>query len=68
MITKKQIESLGFTTTNGSDYYDAFNWEYMFNVHSQELYSINDGHGEPQLLCKCIDLDHLKEVIELTNY
>ena len=68
MVTKKQIKSLGFTTTNGNEYCDAPNWEYMFNIATQELYSINDGYGEPDLICRCRDLEHLKEVIELTNY
>lgn len=39
------------------------NWEYMFNVVTQELWDINDGVGEPTLLTRIDNLDHLKSVM-----
>lgn len=65
MITRDNLKSIGFNSINNSTYYDAPNWEYEFDIHTQELWNINDGAGEPTFLCKVTDFEKLKELIEL---
>jgi hypothetical protein len=64
MITKKQLDSdPGFYTKDRRTYFYG-NWDYEFDVVSQELYDINDGFGEPQFVCKVTDFDELKRILE----
>ena len=68
-VTRKQLYDLDFYCSykNRNEwFYDS--WEYMYIVSSREFYWINDGVGEPQLIAKIDDLDHLKQVLEALNY
>jgi hypothetical protein len=64
MITKEQLESLGFVTEDGGlTYTDAPDWDFEFNIKTQELWNINDGFGEPEFLCKITDFNKLENII-----
>ena len=64
MIKADVLLQHDFHLSSGSkiEFYHG-NWEYMFNVVTQELWDINDGVGEPTLLTRIDNLDHLKMVM-----
>jgi hypothetical protein len=64
MITKDQLNSISFFSDDNTSYYGG-NWDFEFNIKTQDLYTINDGFGEPELVCKCTNFKHLKEVLYL---
>lgn len=64
MISKEQLNSICFYSEDNTSYYGG-NWDFEFNIKTQELYTINDGFGEPEHVCKCVDFKHLKEVLYL---
>lgn len=65
MITKEQLNSIDYTSKDGTLYHLFGDWEYEYNIKTQELWAINDGYGEPEFLCKVIDFEKLKELLEL---
>jgi len=66
MISKNNINSIGYTYSNdGYKYSVPGNWEYEFNIKTQELWHINDGIGDPEFICKITNFEKLKEL--LTN-
>lgn len=64
MITKENLREIDFFSRDETEYFGD-NWQYMFNIKSQELWNFNDGFGEPDLLCKVTDFEKLKELITL---
>lgn len=65
MITKEQLNSINYVSVDNTHYTEPGDWEYEFNIKTQELWNINDGYGEPTFLCKVTDFEKLKELIEL---
>ena len=64
MIKAETLLQYEFTPSAGSKIeFCHGNWEYMFNTTTQELWDINDGVGEPTLLTRIDNLDHLKMVM-----
>lgn len=60
MITAEQLEGFDWVSEKGNRTIWFYgNWEYEFRVNSQELYNINDGVGEPQLIAKVTSIDEL---------
>jgi hypothetical protein len=62
MIRAEDLDKHGWYSENGNKniwYYDS--WEYEFRIVSQELYYINDGYGEPQLINKITNMEDLIE-------
>lgn len=64
MITKENLKEIDFFSRDETEYFGD-NWQYMFNIKSQELWNFNDGFGEPDLLCKVTDFEKLKELLNL---
>lgn len=64
MIKADTLLQYEFTPSDGSRVeFVHSNWEYVFNIITQELWDINDGVGEPELLTRIDNLDHLKMVM-----
>lgn len=65
MVTRQQLDNdPDFYTKDRNSYYYG-NWDYEYYVLTQELYSINDGFGEPEFLGKITDFTELKKVLEI---
>ncbi len=65
MITKEQLNSIDYVSNDSTSYVIPGSWEYEFNIKTQELWSINDGLGEPEFLCRVTDFEKLKELLEI---
>ena len=66
MITKENLNSIGFVSVDSTLYCDD-GWEHEFNIKNQELWYINDGYGEPEFLCRITKFDGLKELLEILD-
>lgn len=64
MISKEQLESIGFSTEDNTLYYDAPNWDFEYNIKTQELFSFNELDGETEFLCRVTDINKLEELID----
>lgn len=65
MITKEQLATIDYTySEDGYKFSVAGEWEYQFNVKTQELWNINDGVGEPEFICKITDFEKLKDLLD----
>lgn len=65
MITAEQLEQHDWFCGVGDRtkwFYDS--WEYKFLIPTQELYYINDGMGEPELIAKVTSMEQLIEIYE----
>lgn len=69
MITHKQLISIDYTPDKkDTKLYCMFgSWEYGFDIVRQELIFLNDGVGEPVVLCRVTDFKELKELLDLYN-
>jgi hypothetical protein len=67
MINKEQLNSIGYHQSPGDkNLYVVFgSWEYGFDIGKQELWHLNDGVGEPILMCRITNFEKLKELLEL---
>jgi hypothetical protein len=65
MITKEQLNSIDYVSNDNMSYVIPGSWEYEFNIKTQQLWSINDGFGEPELLCRVTDFEKLKELLDI---
>lgn len=65
MITQSQLNSIGYFICGNQ--YEFFNgsFDYLFNIRTQDLWSINDGVGEPEFVCKCVDIKELIKLLKL---
>lgn len=63
MVTAKTLISYGFHYKDNINEFFYNGWDYMFIVNTQELYDSNDGYGEPTLLTKIYNLQHLMDVM-----
>ncbi len=64
-ITAKALREAGFTH-HSKDNVEFFfdNWDYLFNIPEQNLYFINDGVGEPELIARYTVLEELLNALE----
>ena len=65
MITKEQLNSISYTSIDETEYVDIESWDYMFNIKTQELWFINDGVDEPELLCRITNFEKLKDLLNI---
>ncbi len=66
MITREQLATIDYTySRDGARFSIAGEWEYEFNVKTQELWNINDGFGEPEFICKVTDFEKLKDLLDV---
>lgn len=68
MITKEQLNSIEYRSQDGTSYYIPGDWEYEFNIKTQELWSINDGYGDSVFLCKVTNFEKLKELLDVLPF
>lgn len=62
MINKEQLNSINFYSKDQTLYIDN-NFDYEFNIKTQELWDINDGYGEPEFICRITNFEKFKELI-----
>lgn len=65
MITREQLNSIDYTSKDGTEYFIFGSLEYMFNIKTQQLWHTNDGVGEPEFLCVVMDFEKLKELLDI---
>jgi hypothetical protein len=65
MITVEDLNSIEYVSNDTTLYSIPGEWEYEFNIKTQELWNINDGVGEPVFICKVTNFEKLKELLEL---
>lgn len=65
-ITNKQAEDLGFNIISIKE--AILDSDYLFDFKTNELWFINDGFGDPELIVKIKNFEHLKQVIETFGY
>lgn len=66
MITPDILKERGFVCLKGNNIEFIYgNWDYMYNTNTHELFDINDGVGEPQLITVIENLEHLDTIIYL---
>ena len=64
MITKEELNSIGYRSTNETEYYDLGTCDYLFNIKTQELFYIEDGMCN-DFMCRVTDFEKLKEFIKI---
>jgi hypothetical protein len=65
MVTHEQLIKLNLTTKDETLYFDTPDWDIEYNRKTQELWFINDGYGEPDLIGRFTRIEELKEAIDL---
>lgn len=65
MVTKDDLKELGFGTFRSK----PLEWitpcmDYMYVSNTQELFFVNDGVGDEELIAKIKDKEHLIEALE----
>ena len=65
MITKEQLETIGFHSKDNTEYYDWGSWEVMFNIKTQTLYEHCEVNGVGEELGKMTNINTLIEIYEL---
>jgi len=66
LITAKQLKAKGIGTYDGIEFIFK-DGDYSFNIFTQELWFINDGYGEPDLVAKVTNINELMNIIELLS-
>jgi len=68
-MTGQQLNELGFNSDSIGRIYYSNDFEYEFNVITNELIFYNDGFPDTEPLVRIKNYEHLKQVINaLTNY
>ena len=67
MITKEQLEKIGFRSTDTTLYYDVDTWDYEYNIKTQELFSHCEVYGSTEFLTKVTNIEKFIELIETLN-
>jgi len=65
MITKEQLKILGFYSGNESHLYYNDQWEYEFNILTNELLHYNDGFPADEPFVTILNYNHFKEVLQI---
>ena len=64
-ITKAQLEAIGFRSKDATLYYDVGDWDYEYNIKTQELFSHCEVDGVTELITRVTSIEKLEELIEL---
>lgn len=64
MITKEELESIGFQSIDGHEYYDCGSWEMMYDIKTQTLYSFCEYKGLGEKHGRITDIQMLKDAYE----
>lgn len=71
MITKKQLNELGWFIADNNEPHLFFNrnylFDYQFNQHTNELIDYNDGFPDETPFVIIENVEHLKQVMELLD-
>jgi hypothetical protein len=67
MITKQQLEEIGFKSKDTTLYYDVDTWDYEYNIKTQELFNHCEVEGATEFLTKVTDIEKFIELIETLN-
>lgn len=62
MISAEFLRKLGATSSDQRFF--NFDFDYMFDIRSQELWETNDGIGEPVFLAKITNTDKLITILQ----
>lgn len=62
MITKEQLNNIGFHSTDNTEYYDWGNWSVMFNIKTQTLYEHCEVNGVGEILTKVTNIQKLIDI------
>ena len=65
MITREQLKELDFLSTDYTLYYDVGNWDYEYNIKTQELFSHCEVDGTTEFIARITDIEKFKELIEI---
>jgi hypothetical protein len=65
MIKKEELNSIGFRSGNGYEFYDVGSWDFMYNIKTQKLYSHCEVHGDLEFLTSVNDIEKLKELLDI---
>ncbi len=65
MITKEQLEDIEFHSRDGCEYYDVGNWDFMYNIKTQKLYSHCEIYGDVEFLANVNNIEKLKDILEI---
>lgn len=65
VITKEQLNSIDYVSKDETEYVIPGDWDYLFNIKTQELWFINDGVDDPEFLCRVTDFEKLKELLNI---
>ena len=65
MLSHHQLTDLNLTTKDRISYFDSPDWDIEYNIKTQELWYINDGYGEPELIGRYTNVKELEQAIEL---
>jgi hypothetical protein len=64
MITQEQLESIGFRSKDGHEYYDVGTWDMMYDIKTQTLYSHCEVDGVGEKHGRITDIQMLKDAYE----
>ena len=64
MITKEQLEEIGFSSTDDCEYYDVGSWDFIYNIKTQKLYSHCEVYGDVEFLANVNNIEKLKKLLE----
>ena len=64
MIIKKELESIGFRTKDGTLYHDYYRFDFEYNIKSQYLYDHDEVDGKIEFICRVMDIHELRELTE----
>ena len=65
MITKEQLNSIDYVSKDETEYMNPCDWDYLFNIKTQELWSLSDGLNEPEFLCRVTNFEKLKDLLNI---
>jgi hypothetical protein len=66
MITKEQLEEIGFRYFPRYGTYMTTDFEFEFDLNKQELWALYDGCAEPELIGIRPTFEIVKELVEST--
>jgi len=67
MITREQLREVGFSSRDYRLYYDAYTFDYLYNINTQELFSHCEVSGDTELIARVTNIEIFKELIELNK-
>jgi len=65
MVSKEQLNEIGFKSSDNYQFYDWGSFNIMFNIKTQKVFTHDEVYGVCEEICIIRDIDHLIEVYEL---